>query len=96
MSRKPTVLAMTAEQRTALEQWVNAHGTPQQVVKRCRIVLRKAEGLDDAAIAAELDVNRHTCRLWRLRFVSHGPAGLWDVAAGRGRKPQEGLAKKIV
>lgn len=96
MSRKPVVLAVTAEQRTALEQWVNAHGTPQQVVKRCRIVLRKAEGLDDAAIAGELGVNRHTCRLWRQRFATEGPEGLWDVAGGRGRKPQKGLAKKIV
>jgi transposase len=96
MGRKPTVLPVTAEQRTALEQWVNAHGTPQQVVKRCRIVLRKAEGVDDAAMAAELKVNRHTCRLWRQRFATEGPEGLWDVAQGRGRKPRKGLAKKIV
>ena len=96
MSRKPTILTVTADQRGVLERWVGAHGTPQQVVKRCRIILRKAEGLDDATIAEELEVNRHTCRLWRQRFVSAGPQGLWDVANGRGRKPRRGLAKRIV
>ncbi|MBE7540456.1 MAG: helix-turn-helix domain-containing protein [Opitutaceae bacterium] len=92
MSRKPTILTVTADQRGVLERWVGAHGTPQQVVKRCRIILRKAEGLDDATIAEELEVNRHTCRLWRQRLCPQ-VQGLWDVANGRGRKPRRGLAK---
>jgi len=27
-------------ERTQLEQWESAHGTPQQVALRCRIILR--------------------------------------------------------
>lgn len=96
MSRPPTGLAVTAEQTSVLETWVRAHGTPQQVVLRCRIVLGKAAGLSDAALAQQLRINRHTCRLWRQRFVGGGPESLWAVAAGRGRKPQPGLAQRIV
>ena len=68
----------------------------QQVVKRCRIVVEKAEGHGDAWIAAQLGINRHTCRLWRNRFIESGPESLWNVAEGRGRKPRRGLAQKIV
>lgn len=47
-------------------------------------------------IAAQLGINRHTCRLWRNRFIESGPESLWNVAEGRGRKPRRGLAQKIV
>ncbi len=69
---------------------------PQQVVTRCRIVLLAHQGYSDLAIADELGVNRHTCRLWRRRVVAEGPEGLWEVAEGRGRRPQSGLAERII
>ena len=34
-----------------------------------------------------LSVDVKTVALWRGRFVQEGPAGLWEVAAWRGRKP---------
>ncbi len=40
-------------QRQLLEQWVRAHSTPQQVAKRCRIILQSAGGKPDRAIAIE-------------------------------------------
>ena len=43
-----------------LEQWVAAHGTPQQVAMRCRIVVASAAGMSDVAIAEQLSVNRNT------------------------------------
>ena len=89
-------LTLEPEQRELLEQWTRAHGTPQQVVKRCQIVLLAHQGRSDLALAAELGVNRHTCRLWRERFVQEGPDSLWAVAEGRGRKPRARLAQKIV
>src|SRR5215210_3355974 len=96
MSRPPLVMPMSAEQKAVLETWIQAHGTPQQVVLRCRIVMGKAAGVGDADLAQQLKINRHTCRLWRRRFVAGGPESLWAVATGRGRKPQLGLAQKIV
>ena len=70
-----------------IQQWIAAHGTPQQVALRCRIVLGAAEGEADSAISRRLSVNRNTVILWRKRFVEEGLDGLWDVAPGRGRKP---------
>jgi hypothetical protein len=76
-----------------LQQWVGAHGTPQQVALRCRIVLAAAMGGSDVAIAQQLSVNRNTVILWRKRFADQGLDGLWDVAPGRGRKPIYAIEK---
>src|ERR1700674_2972523 len=70
-----------------LQQWTAAHGTPQQVALRCRIVLAAAAGESDVTIAKQLSVNRNTVILWRKRFGDEGLDGLWDIAPGRGRKP---------
>jgi transposase len=70
-----------------------AHGTPQQVALRSRIVLAAAEGHSDSAIARQLQVNRHTVILWRQRFLKEGKESLWEVATGRGRKPTYGPEK---
>lgn len=96
MARKTSDIALSDEHRKLLESWVGAHGTPQQVALRCRIILLKADGGSDAQIAAQLGINRHTCRLWRQRMLAEGPASLWEIAAGRGRRPQLGLAAKII
>jgi transposase len=74
-------------EREKLQQWTAAHGTPQQVALRCRIVLAAAAGDSDVTIAKRLSVNRNTVILWRKRFGDEGLDGLWDIAAGRGRKP---------
>jgi transposase len=92
---KESVL-VDADKRQLLEQWSQAHSTPQQVAKRCRIILLGEEGWSDRRIAQQLDLNRHTCRLWRLRFAKEGAESLWEVAEGRGRKPRAGLAQKII
>ena len=70
-----------------MEQWIAAHGTPQQVALRCRIVMSAAAGESDVAIAQRLAVNRNTVILWRTRFGKEGLDGLWNIAPGRGRKP---------
>lgn len=73
--------------RGQIERWVAAMGTPQQVVTRCRILLAAAEGHTETAIAAELNLNRKTVRLWKERFAAGGLSGIWEIAPGRGRKP---------
>ena len=81
----PVVLSET--DRNQLERWVRAQFTPQQVALRSRILLLAAEGKQDMEIASELEVNRHTPALWRQRFRTQGLDGVWEVQAGRGRKP---------
>src|SRR5688572_8196680 len=78
---------LSTVERQKIEQWSVAHGTPQQVALRCRIVLGAAAGESDVALAKRLSVNRNTVILWRERFGEEGLDGLWDIAPGRGRKP---------
>lgn len=96
MARENTAISLTEEGRRLLETWIAAHGTPQQAVLRCRIVLLKADGMDNMSTAQQLQINRHTCRLWRQRMLAEGPSGHLEVAPGRGRKPQAGLAAKLI
>ncbi|HEY3861601.1 MAG TPA: helix-turn-helix domain-containing protein [Verrucomicrobiae bacterium] len=89
-------VSVESHQRELLEQWSRAHGTPQQVAKRCRIILLNEQSWSDLRIAKELGLNRHTCRLWRQRFAKEGADALWEIAQGRGRKPQPGLSRRIL
>lgn len=86
MPRPTPVLVVSEDQREQIQQWLTALGTPQQVALRGRIVLASGCGKSEAAIAAEMNVNRKTVRLWRERFVAQGLTGLWEIAPGRGRK----------
>ncbi len=79
--------------RQELGRWVSAHRTPQQVAQRCRIILAAARGQQDKDIAQSMEINPKTVALWRQRFFKEGPDCLWEVAAGRGRKPQFSAGK---
>lgn len=93
MPRVATLISLDEPVRVELERWVGAHGTPQQVTQRCRIVLAAAAGAQDKAIAESLQINFKTVALWRCRFQKEGAQCLWEVAAGRGRKATYALAK---
>ena len=86
MPRSTFPLVVSQDQERQIEQWLAALGTPQQVALRCRIILAPGRGESEAAIASKLEVNRKTVRLWRERFARDGLSGLWEIAAGRGRK----------
>src|SRR6202451_692392 len=79
-------VALSPVEEQKIQEWISAHGTPQQVALRCRIIAGAAQGEGDSAIARRLSVNRNTVILWRKRFVELGLDGLWDIAPGRGRK----------
>jgi transposase len=84
---------LSPDQRSELQRWVAALGTPQQVALRCRIILAVAAGKTEIAIATENGVNRKTVRLWRERFRGGGPQSLWEIASGRGRKSSYDAAR---
>lgn len=81
-------------ERTQLEIWESSHGTPQQVALRCRIILGALAGQDNVSIAAQLGVSRPTVQLWRQRVRTQGIGGVWEIAPGRGRKPQYDQARR--
>ena len=88
MSRYPIPVKMSESDRQEMERWVSAHRTPQQVAQRCRVILAAAKGQQDKEIAQAMQINVKTVALWRQRFCHEGPDCLWEVAPGRGRKPQ--------
>ena len=98
MPRTSAVVILSDVDRERLQTWVSAHGTPQQVALRCRIVLAAAAGQTNLTISHESGINAKTVALWRDRFVKAGPESLWQIAPGRGRKPTyaAGKIKRIV
>src|SRR5215467_3358350 len=93
MPRMIPALSLKADDQRQIEQWLAAHGTPQQVALRGGIVLAAAQGQSDTAIAMQLEINRKTVILWRQRFAEQGLDSLWEIAPGRGRKPVYGAEK---
>jgi transposase len=96
MTKQHRAVALSESDQEQLSQWGQAHGTPQQVALRCRIVLGSAHGDSDLVLAKRLSVNRHTCRLWRERFSEQGINSLWEIAPGRGRKPNGPQHQRII
>src|SRR4030042_3304537 len=88
MSRRAMQVMISESDHRELERWVSAHRTPQQVARRCRVILAAAKGQQDKDIAKSMEINPKTVALWRQRFCSEGSDCLWEVVAGRGRKPQ--------
>jgi len=88
MPRKLPALSLSPDQEQQIRQGLTAHGTPQQVALRSRIILAAAQGQSETTIARPLGTHRKTVRLWRGRFAQHGLESLWEVA--RGRKPTYG------
>lgn len=84
--RVARLIQLDPQDQLELQRWVDAHGTPQQVTHRCRILLEAAAGHQDKDIADTLQINFKTVALWRGRFLKEGIDCLWEVAPGRGRK----------
>jgi transposase len=87
MPKSSPPLVLSPSDRAQLEQWSSAHGTPQQVALRCNVVLGAIAGEQNRALADRLHLNRHTVELWRARVGAQGIDAVWEIAAGRGRKP---------
>src|SRR6266576_2067790 len=87
--RKPSFpIMLNPSEQAQLEQWGSAHGTPQHVALRCRIILAAFAGQPNQDIAADLRVSRPTVNLWRKRVGEQGIGQVWEIAPGRGRKPR--------
>ena len=94
MSKTSSAVVLEPSHQSQLAIWESAHGTPQQVALRCRIVLGAGAGESNGAIADRLGVNRHTVELWRKRVRELGIDQVWEIAPGRGRKPHYDQAKR--
>lgn len=66
----PKELKLSESDRQKLQQLVNRHNTPQQIVLRARIILLGSEGKNHGEIARTLDISIDMARLWRNRWLS--------------------------
>ena len=94
MQNASVLIKLPATELTQLRRWERAQGTPQQVALRCRIILAALTGRSIVGIAEELGVSRLTVQLWRRRVEKHGIGQVWQIAPGRGRKPQFDQAQR--
>jgi transposase len=86
--RVPAALDLSEAERAELESWARRRKTAQALALRARIVLQAAAGLTNTAIAAELDIAKHTVGKWRARFARQRTDGLLD-------EPRPGAPRRI-
>lgn len=86
MARPVSPVPVSADQRAELQRIIAKATSTQRMVKRCRIILLRADGVRQQDVAAQLAVNRPVVVHWEKRFRHGGVAGL-EEARRSGRKP---------
>ena len=81
-------IVLNGEERRELETRVRRRRVWHGAATRARIVLLAADGMNNCAIAAKLDVSRLTVGTWRGRFAKNRVNGLDD-------EPRPGAPRKI-
>ena len=66
-------IRLSAAERQALEVLQRAGKTPQQTVRRVKILLLAHEGWSNQAIADEMGTSRNLVQKWRKRFALYEP-----------------------
>src|SRR5271157_4686984 len=79
MSKYPTALTLTPEDRSMLESWVRAGKTERRLAERARMVLAAANGQSTIEIARTQRRRPATVSKWRVRFSQAGLTGLQDA-----------------
>ena len=85
MARPISAVEITPEERGELLRRIGARSGSQRDALRARIVLLRAEGYRETAIAEKLHISPATVCKWSQRFELAGLEGLQDVE-GRGRR----------
>lgn len=77
---KPKPIELSEQVRRDLAKLVARHTTGQQKAQRARIILRAAEGKNNAEIAREIKQSIDMVRLWRRRWHELEPIALDDLS----------------
>jgi transposase len=78
MARKAAELALSREERAALERIERAATSEQRLVTRARVALLADEGLRNDEIAPLVGLSAHKVGKWRRRVAEQGVAGIAD------------------
>jgi len=77
---QPERIELSDKVRRDLEKLVARHTTGQQKAQRARIILKAAEGQNNADIARAVNQSIDMVRLWRRRWRDLAPIGLDDLS----------------
>jgi transposase len=90
-------IALTGEERLALEGLVRRHTAGQQLALRGRIILAAADGVNQSTIAARLGTTINTVRYWRRRWLGlqHVPCEELDAEERLADAPRSGTPARI-
>jgi transposase len=93
MGMKPipqaTVIALTIQERNALEALAGSRKSEARMRDRARIVLLAASGAGSRAVAREVGCTPGTVSKWRVRYASQRMVGLSETG-DRGAEPRYG------
>lgn len=91
-------LAMTDEQRAALDVIARSTTLGHRKVVQAKALLMAADGVGTNEVARQCHTSNESVRAWRRRFVVEGVQGVGRIAPGRGRKSwlPEGTVAAVV
>jgi transposase len=75
MGRKATAIELSEEDRLYLQKITRNRTAQHQEVQRAKILLMKADGLSDGAIADKLEINSNSVRLCIMKYNENGVSG---------------------
>jgi putative transposase len=67
---KPTIITLTTRQSELLHQITRRQSAAQQLVRRARLILLAARGLNNTIIGTQLGLARGNVRTWRERWLA--------------------------
>jgi putative transposase len=70
---RPPTVSLSDRLRAVLEQLARRQTSPQRLVRRVRIVLGAAAGLNNEQLARQLGSSRGRVRAWRTRWLAAAP-----------------------
>ena len=88
MGKKSTIIELSAEDRSNLEELTRARTIQAQTVSRARIMLLRADGLPIDTIADKVGINRKSVMLCLKKFSEGGIENALYDAPGRGRNAE--------
>lgn len=77
---QPEQIELSDKARQELKKLVARHSIGQQKAQRARIILKAAEGKNNAEIARELQQSIDMVRLWRRRWLDLAPLAREDLS----------------